>query len=193
MEKTQELQALVSDLSNFEKPVEPATAPEVATNESNGNLDTNNALSTFHSISLASNNPTEDRDNDTTSDQEVASTAESEKNTVSDERCKYGSCLGEGGNDLLSAVAELNEYVYKYNDTAKGIPGAEEHGVDDEVHVGPIAQELAENPATSGAVDEDPLSGFLTVDTKALSLAEMSILSSMAKRLLALEEKVYGR
>ena len=190
MEKTQELQALVSDLSNFEKPVEPATTPEVATNESNGNLDTNNALSTFHSISLAQS---EDNDNDTTSDQEVASTTESEKNTVSDERCKYGSCLGEGGNDLLSAVAELNEYVYKYNDTAKDIPGAEEHGVDDEVHVGPIAQELAENPATSGAVDEDPLSGFLTVDTKALSLAEMSILSSMAKRLLALEEKVYGR
>lgn len=192
MEKTQELQPLVSDLSNFEKPTEPATMPEVATNENNGNLDTNNALSTFHSISLASSNNS-DKDNDTTSDQEVASTTESEKNTVSDERCKYGSCLGEGGNDLLSAVAELNEYVYKYNDTAKEIPGAEEHGVDDEVHVGPIAQELAENPATSGAVDEDPLSGFLTVDTKALSLAEMSILSSMAKRLLALEEKVYGR
>lgn len=191
MEKTQELQPLVSDLSNFEKPTEPMTMPEVATNENNGNLDTNNALSTFHSISLASSDT--DKDNDTTSDQEVASTTESEKNTVSDERCKYGSCLGEGGNDLLSAVAELNEYVYKYNDTAKEIPGAEEHGVDDEVHVGPIAQELAVNPATSGAVDEDPLSGFLTVDTKALSLAEMSILSSMAKRLLALEEKVYGR
>jgi hypothetical protein len=103
---------------------------------------------------------------------------------LSDARCKELF----GNTDLLSSISDLNEYVYKYKKSAQENPALKDKHVDDEIHVGPVAQELKANPITEGTVKEDPLSGFLTVDTAQLSLVEMSILSAMAKRILKLEE-----
>lgn len=103
---------------------------------------------------------------------------------LSDERCKE---LFGNDCDLIGAIADLNEYVYKYKEGADKI---DPKATSDEVHVGPIAQELKANPVTEAAVEEDPLTGYLKVDTAQLSLAEMSILSAMAKRIEAIEKKL---
>lgn len=160
------------------------TQPEVD-NETTTN---NNAFNTFRAIDLSTND-----NKSTDSSQETEETEESEKNTVSDGRAKYGVCLGENGSDLLNTIAQLNSYVYKYNDTAKEIPYAKERGVDDDTHVGILAQELKANPITESTVKEDPLSGFLTIDTDSLTLTQQAILNAMAKRIVALEEKVYNK
>jgi len=146
----------------------------------------NNALATFMALDLGKTNDKKDSSAQTTEQND-----ENDKNTLSDERCKR--LFGENCGDLIDCISKLNSYVFEYNEKAKEIPGAENKGVDDDMHVGMLAQELAENPATSAAVKEDPLSGYLQVDTKELTMAEMAILTAMAKRIKALEEKVYGR
>lgn len=142
----------------------------------------NNALSTFMALNLDNNNKKD------SSAQTTEQTDENDSNAVSDERCKR--LFGENCGDLLDCISKLNSYVFEYNEKAKEIPGAENKGVDDDTHVGVLAQELAANPATAAAVKEDPLSGYLQVDTKELTMAEMAILTAMAKRIKALEEKV---
>lgn len=145
----------------------------------------NNALSTFMALDLSNS------DKKDSSAQTTEQSDENDKNSVSDERCKR--LFGENCGDLIDCISKLNSYVFEYNEKAKAIPGAENKGVDDDMHVGMLAQELAANPATSAAVKEDPLSGYLQVDTKELTMAEMAILTAMAKRIKALEEKVNGR
>lgn len=144
----------------------------------------NNALSTFMALDLSKSDST-DKDS---SAQKAEQSDENDKNAVSDERCKR--LFGENCGDLIDCISKLNSYVFEYNEKAKSIPGAEDKGVDNDTHVGMLAQELAANPATAAAVKEDPLSGYLQVDTKELTMAEMAILTAMAKRIKALEEKV---
>lgn len=179
------------------KPVEPLdyktnenleTTPEELDTSS---LETNNALATFHSLDLDSSLEPKQEEEADDSSQEVKSDDTNDSNAISDERCKR--LFGEAGGDLLKAITDINEYVYNYTEEAKNLPNAEAKGVDSSTHLGPVAQELKENPVTESSVEEDPLTGFLTVDTKKLTLTEMSILTAMAKRILALEEKVNGR
>lgn len=108
---------------------------------------------------------------------------EAENKALSDERCKE---LFGNDCDLIGAIADLNEYIYKYKEGAEKI---DPKATPDEVHLGPIAQELKANPVTEAAVEEDPLTGFLKVDTAQLSLTEMSILSAMAKRIEDIEKR----
>lgn len=165
---------------------------EAAIEQSNNIASQNNALSTFMALDLSkTNDKKDDSDKKDSSAQTTEQNDENDKNSVSDERCKR--LFGENCGDLLDCVSKLNSYVFEYNEKAKSIPGSENKGVDDDIHVGILAQELAANPATAAAVEEDPLSGYLQVDTKELTMAEMAILTAMAKRIKALEEKVYGR
>jgi hypothetical protein len=53
------------------------------------------------------------------------------------------------------------------------------------------AQELAENPLTQTVVKKDPLSDYLEVDTKELTMANTAIISEICKRILIIE-KVLG-
>lgn len=145
----------------------------------------NNALSTFMALDLSKSDRADNKDS---SAQTTEQNDENDKNAVSDERCKR--LFGENCGDLIDCISKLNSYVFEYNEKAKSIPGAENKGVDNDTHVGMLAQELAANPATAAAVKEDPLSGYLQVDTKELTMAEMAILTAMAKRIKALEEKV---
>lgn len=114
-----------------------------------------------------------------------SSTENKTDTALSDERCKE---LFGKDCDLLSVIADLDEYVYKYKEAAKENPALEGKGADDGTFVGPMAQDLAANPVTQDCVQEDPDSGFLTVDTKHLSLTEMSLISMLAKRVEAIEE-----
>ena len=106
----------------------------------------------------------------------------------SDERLK--NIFGDN-EDAIKAFAKINAIEFTYNDKAKEIPNGENNGVDDDKHFGVKAQELAENPLTESAVKKDPLSEYLEVDTKELTMANTAIISEICKRILILE-KVLG-
>ena len=106
----------------------------------------------------------------------------------SDERLK--NIFGDN-EDAIKAFAKINAIEFTYNDKAKEIPNGESNGVDDDKHFGVKAQELAENPLTESAVKKDPLSEYLEVDTKELTMANTAIISEICKRILIIE-KVLG-
>ena len=109
-------------------------------------------------------------------------------NKCSDERLK--NIFGDN-EDALKAFAKIDAIEFTYNDKAKEIPGGEEKGIDDDVHYGVKAQDLAENPLTESAVKRDPLSDYLEIDTKELTTANTAIISELCKRILIIE-KVLG-
>lgn len=106
----------------------------------------------------------------------------------SDERLK--NIFGDN-EDAIKAFAKINAIEFTYNDKAKEIPNGESNGVDDDKHFGVKAQELAENPLTQSAVKKDPISEYLEVDTKELTMANTAIISEICKRILILE-KILG-
>lgn len=171
------------------------TTTQSSTQSSNETV--NNSLNTFQDIEKAK---TDNSDKQTaklgeaiaeaTKSENSSSDSDEDKKALSDERCKE---LFGKDCDLLSAIADLDEYVYKYKEEAKNNPALEGKGADDGTFVGPMAQDLASNPVTKDCVNEDPESGFLTVDTKHLSLTEMSLISMLAKRVEALEAYVYKK
>lgn len=95
------------------------------------------------------------------------------------------------GDNAIDAFSKIDAYVYKYNQKAQE-NYAGEKGVDDETHFGPIAQDLAKNPVTSGTVHRDE-SGYLTVDTRQLALTNTAMISQLARKIEELEEKLGGR
>lgn len=193
-----QLGALPNQAFNQEPVVQ---SPVIQTPQQSSNETSNNSLNTFQDIEKAT---VDDSDKQTAKLGEAIaeatksensssdnSTTENDTSTaLSDERCKE---LFGADCDLLSAIADLDEYVYKYKEEAKNNPALEGKGADDGTFVGPMAQDLASNPVTKDCVNEDPESGFLTVDTKHLSLTEMSLISMLAKRVEALEAYVYKK
>ena len=108
--------------------------------------------------------------------------------TSSDERLKR--IFGDN-EDAIKCFANINAIKFTYNDKAHDIPGSEDKGVDNDPHYGVKAQELAENPLTESAVSKDPISEYLQVDTKELTMANTAIISEICKRILIIE-KVLG-
>lgn len=158
------------------------------------NENVNNRLNTFQEIEKAKGDDSDKTASklgeaiaEATKSENSSSDSDEDKKALSDERCKE---LFGKDCDLLSAIADLDEYVYKYKESAKNNPALEGKGADDGTFVGPMAQDLAANPVTKDCVHEDPESGFLTVDTKHLSLTEMSLITMLAKRVEAIEEKL---
>ena len=94
-------------------------------------------------------------------------------------------------DNAIKAFSDIDAYVYKYNQKAQDTYAGEK-GVDDETHFGPIAQDLAKNPVTSGAVHRDE-SGYLTVDTRQLALTNTAMISQLARKIEELEERLGGR
>lgn len=94
-------------------------------------------------------------------------------------------------DNAIKAFSDIDAYVYKYNQKAQDTYAGEK-GVDDETHFGPIAQDLAKNPVTSGTVHRDE-SGYLTVDTRQLTLTNTAMISQLARKIEELEERIGGR
>ena len=107
---------------------------------------------------------------------------------ASDERLKR--IFGDN-EDAIKCFANINAIKFTYNDKAHDIPGGEDKGIDNDPHYGVKAQELAENPLTQTAVSKDPISDYLQVDTKELTMANTAIISEICKRILIIE-KVLG-
>ena len=93
--------------------------------------------------------------------------------------------------DIIKTFAKIKAIEFTYNDKAKDIPGSENKGVDDDVHLGIKAQDLATNPLTASAVSKDPESGYLQVDTKELTTANSAVISELCRRIEILE-KILG-
>lgn len=108
---------------------------------------------------------------------------------VSDERLKRIFGDDEGA---IKAFSDIDAYVYKYNDKAQGLYKGGDRGVDKNPHFGPMAQDLAKNPVTSGTVHEDE-NGFLNVDTRQLTLTNTAMISQLARKVQELEERLGGR
>ena len=102
----------------------------------------------------------------------------------SDERLK--NIFGEN-EDIIKIFSKINAIEFKYNDKAHDIPGGEEKGIDEDLHLGIKAQDLEKSPLTASAVSEDE-NGNKIVDTKELTMANSAVLSEICKRLEAIEK-----
>jgi len=97
----------------------------------------------------------------------------------------YGDSLDD---KIIDNFAKISAISFEYNDEAKSKYG-EEKAVDDNQHIGVIAQELEANPITEGAVKTNE-NGDLEVDTRHLTFADTAAIGELSRRVLALEEAV---
>ena len=107
---------------------------------------------------------------------------------ASDERLKR--IFGDN-EDAIKSFAKINAIKFVYNDKAREISQSDAKGVDTDPHYGVKAQDLAANPLTETTVSKDPISEYLQVDTRELTMANTAIISEICKRILAIE-KVLG-
>lgn len=129
-----------------------------------------------------------DMGGDMASDIDASDMADAAEGMESDERLKR--IFGDN-EDAIKCFAEINAIKFTYNDTAKELPDGKQKGIDDDPHYGVKAQELAQNPLTQTAVSKDPISEYLQVDTKELTMANTAIISEICKRILIIE-KILG-
>lgn len=97
----------------------------------------------------------------------------------------YGDSLDD---KIIDNFAKISAISFEYNDEAKSKYG-EEKAVDNNQHIGVIAQELEANPITEGAVKTNE-NGDLEVDTRHLTFADTAAIGELSRRVLALEEAV---
>lgn len=116
-----------------------------------------------------------------------ASEAAEAASAVSDVLLKtvYGDSLDD---KIIDNFAKISAISFKYNDEAKSKYG-QEKAVDDNQHIGVIAQELEANPITEGAVKTNE-NGDLEVDTRHLTFVDTAAIGELSRRVLALEEAV---
>ena len=104
---------------------------------------------------------------------------------VSDEQLKNKSVFND---DIIDLFSKINAYDFAYTDKAKDLYLGNK-GVDNDEHVGVMAQELQQNPITDSTVVKDE-NGYLSIDTKELTMADTAVLSDVCKRLLQIEERL---
>ena len=116
-----------------------------------------------------------------------ASEAAEAASAVSDVLLKtvYGDSLDD---KIIDNFAKISAISFEYNDEAKSKYG-QEKAVDDNQHIGVIAQELEANPITEGAVKTNE-NGDLEVDTRHLTFTDTAAIGELSRRVLALEEAV---
>ena len=119
-----------------------------------------------------------------------ASEAAEVASAVSDVLLKtvYGDSLDD---KIIDNFAKISAISFEYNDEAKSKYG-QEKAVDDNQHIGVIAQELEANPITEGAVKTNE-NGDLEVDTRHLTFADTAAIGELSRRVLALEEAISNR
>ena len=119
-----------------------------------------------------------------------ASEAAEAASAVSDVLLKtvYGDSLDD---KIIDNFAKISAISFEYNDEAKSKYG-QEKAVDDNQHIGVIAQELKANPITEGAVKTNE-NGDLEVDTRHLTFTDTAAIGELSRRVLALEEAISNR
>ena len=119
-----------------------------------------------------------------------ASEAAEAASAVSDVLLKtvYGDSLDD---KIIDNFAKISAISFEYNDEAKSKYG-QEKAVDDNQHIGVIAQELEANPITEGAVKTNE-NGDLEVDTRHLTFTDTAAIGELSRRVLALEKAISNR
>ena len=97
------------------------------------------------------------------------------KEIVDDAKNRYGS--------LSKMIEGFDNYVYEYTDEAKEKYPEQ---TNDEINIGPVAQDLEKNPITASAVEEDA-NGIKHVNGTRLALDAIALISDMSKRISELE------
>jgi hypothetical protein len=97
------------------------------------------------------------------------------KEIVDDAQNRYGS--------LSKMIEGIDNYVYEYTDEAKEKYPEQ---TNDEINIGPMAQDLEKNPITASAVEEDA-NGIKHVNGTRLALDAIALISDMSKRISELE------
>lgn len=97
------------------------------------------------------------------------------KEIVDDATERYGS--------LSKMIEGIDNYVYEYTDEAK-----EEYPdqTNNDLNIGPMAQDLEKNPITASAVEEDE-NGIKHINGTRLALDAIALISDMSKRISELE------
>ena len=162
---------------------------KIASNSGNSTLGSN-IKSAVDAIKSSKTNDNEfEIGGKTTSDlAEIADNVKDEQvsdEQVSDEQLKNKSVFND---DIIDLFSKINAYDFAYTDKAKDLYLGNK-GVDNDEHVGVMAQELQQNPITDSTVAKDE-NGYLSIDTKELTLADTAVLSDVCKRLLQVEERL---
>ncbi len=89
--------------------------------------------------------------------------------------------------DLVEAMARLNAYDFTYTPEAQAMNDPT-CSIDDDEHIGILAQELKANPITESTVKQ--IGDYLAVDTKELTMVNTAVLTSICKKLQELEQKI---
>ena len=93
--------------------------------------------------------------------------------------------------DILDDYSKIDAYAYRYNNKAHQLYGNEK-GVDNELHVGPMAQELASTKSTKAAVSRDT-NGYEEVDVRKLTLSNTAAISELVRKVESLEKMLGGK
>jgi len=105
---------------------------------------------------------------------------------ASDERLKDVEETFESFN-LIDAIANLNAYDFTYKPEAQEMTDPTE-SIDNDEHVGVMAQELKENPVTESVVKD--IGGYLAIDTKELTTLNTAVISAICKKLQEIESRI---
>lgn len=108
--------------------------------------------------------------------------------SASDERLKR--IFGDN-EDAIKAFAKINAIEFVYNENAHEAYPNGEHQIDSDPHYGVKAQDLLKNQYTASAVEKDPNTGYLVVNTPELTMANSAVISEICKRIEVIE-KVLG-
>lgn len=157
---------------------------KIASNSGNSTLGSDIKSAVDAIKSLKTNDKEFEVGGKTTSDlAEIADNVKDEQ--VSDEQLKNKSVFND---DIIDLFSKINAYDFAYTDKAKDLYLGNK-GVDNDEHVGVMAQELQQNPITDSTVEKDE-NGYLSIDTKELTMADTAVLSDVCKRLLQIEERL---
>lgn len=129
--------------------------------------------------------------NGTTNIQPAATGDQTEnQNVASDERLK--NILKT--EDPIDCFAKIDAYLYKYTPEARSMypDESEGGGVNGDENFGVMAQDLAANPITAPAVEEDE-NGYLMLNGGRLSSINTAMISELCRKVQELEKAVYGR
>ena len=85
-------------------------------------------------------------------------------------------------NSTVNAMSNIDSYIFRYKPEAQKLYKGRS-GVDNDVHVGVMAQDLEKNPVTASTVSTDPVTGYKQIDTGELTLANTAVISDLAKEI----------
>ena len=90
--------------------------------------------------------------------------------------------------NLIDEMSKIDAYLFKYKPEVQEAY-AGKYAIDDQEHIGVMAQELELTPLTRAVVKENE-DGIKIIDTRQLTMTLTAVCSELAKEVQSLKEKV---